>query len=203
MERRTFFSSVGKCGLSAGLLGIMPSMLLTGKNISASPVMEDDPDSIHHSCSEKMEFTEEWLKKFMGVLDENLDVPLRNKIMESNGKVCMTSYLKQSGQKIQPISFEEFAKRVSESENDGSISIEGRTIYYAYMQNYQGKPAPEEFCLCPLVESKPAGLSPTYCQCSVGYVREYFTQILGQKVEVTLQESVLRGGKRCRFKIAV
>jgi len=203
MERRNFLASLGKCGLSASLLSIMPSLLASEENPVKTILAEDDPNQIKHSCAEKVEFAEEWLQKFMGVLDENLDEQTRYKVMECNGKVCMTSYLKKSGQTIKPISFEKFAEWVKKNVKDGSLRIEGNSIYYAYMENYQGKPAPEEFCLCPFVESKPAGLSPTFCQCSVGYVREYFTQVLGQPVKVTLQESVLRGGKRCRFKVDV
>jgi len=203
MERRTFLNSLGKCGLSVSLLSIMPSVLVSAVQNPKVSTPIDDPMQIKHSCEEKIEFAEEWLQKFMGVLDDNLDEQIRFKVMECNGKVCMTSFLKKSGQTIKPVTFEKFSEWVSKNENDGSIRIEGRSIYYAYLQNYQGKPAPEEFCLCPLVESKPKELSPTYCQCSVGYVREYFTQVLGQPVKVTLQESVLRGGKRCRFKVDV
>ena len=202
MERRNFLASLGKCGLSVGLLSIMPSVLAGEEKTAGVIRPEDDPNVIKHSCTEKMEFAEEWVKKFMGVLDENLDEPTRNKVMECNGKVCFSSYLKKEGHVINPVSFDRFVKW-AENVTDGSIRIEGNTIYFAYMSNYQGKPAPEEMCLCPFVESKPSGLSPTYCQCSVGYVREYFSRILGRPVKVELQESVLRGGKRCRFKIDV
>jgi len=203
MERRNFLVSLGKCGLSASLLSIMPSVMAGENNQAGTIPAEDDPTKIQHSCPEKMEFAEDWIRKFMGVLDENLDETTRNRIMECNGKVCMTSYLKKEGKTIQPISFEKFTEWAGKNAKNGSIRVEGRSIYYVYMLNYQGKPAPEETCLCPFVESKPKGLSHTYCQCSVGYVREYFSQILGQPVKVTLQESVLRGGKRCRFKIDV
>jgi hypothetical protein len=54
-----------------------------------------------------------------------------------------------------------------------------------------------------MVESKPAGLSRTFCQCSVGYVGEMFRQKFGRPVTVELLDSVLYGGKRCRFKITV
>jgi len=46
-------------------------------------------------------------------------------------------------------------------------------------------------------------LSPTYCLCSVGYVREMHERVLGRPVEVELADSVLRGGKRCRFRMVV
>jgi len=57
--------------------------------------------------------------------------------------------------------------------------------------------------LCTFVETKPAGLSGTYCLCSIGYVKEWFDQMFARPVTVELLESTLTGGKRCRFKIMV
>ena len=54
-----------------------------------------------------------------------------------------------------------------------------------------------------MVESKPAGLSSTYCACSLGYVKEMFEQKFGRNVDIEMLDSVLNGGKRCRFKITV
>ncbi|HQT92614.1 MAG TPA: DUF6144 family protein, partial [Candidatus Kryptobacter bacterium] len=59
------------------------------------------------------------------------------------------------------------------------------------------------YCLCPLVESGPEGLSGTYCDCSVGYVREMFRTYTGKAVSVELLESLKRGGRTCRFGITV
>ncbi|MEW6364151.1 MAG: DUF6144 family protein [Acidobacteriota bacterium] len=67
----------------------------------------------------------------------------------------------------------------------------------------QRAPLPDSFCLRPLVESKPKGLSASYCLCSVGYIQELFSRAFGQPVTVELLDSVFRGGKRCKFKIEV
>jgi predicted hydrocarbon binding protein len=66
-----------------------------------------------------------------------------------------------------------------------------------------GKSSPEAICLCPMVESKPNGLSPTYCLCSLGYVKEMNEQTFGKPVDAELLDSVLQGAKRCRFKVTV
>ena len=77
-------------------------------------------------------------------------------------------------------------------------------IYFQFTSSAEtGKASPESICLCSMVESKPAGLSPTYCLCSVGYVKELFEQTFGQPVDVELLDSVLYGGKRCKFKVTV
>lgn len=67
-----------------------------------------------------------------------------------------------------------------------------------------GAASPEKLCLCPVVEVQSAGkFSPTCCHCSVGYVRETHERMLGRPVQVELVDSVLRGGKRCRFRMTV
>jgi predicted hydrocarbon binding protein len=52
-----------------------------------------------------------------------------------------------------------------------------------------------------MVENVPTGLSPVYCHCSVGYVKEMFEQATGKSIQVALKESLKRGGKACRFHI--
>ena len=56
-------------------------------------------------------------------------------------------------------------------------------------------------CGCPIAEKSPEGLSGTFCQCSVGFVRAMFSGYLGKPVRVELLEALKHGGKTCRFKI--
>jgi len=44
---------------------------------------------------------------------------------------------------------------------------------------------------------------PAFCLCSVGYVKEMHERTFGRSCEVELLDSVLYGGKRCRFRITV
>jgi len=198
MERREFFESVGKCGLCAGLASALGlTSVLAGQDKPAAA----EPAAPSHSLQERMDFAEDWVKNFMGVLDDNLDMPTRAKVMEANGRACALAYMKKANIQIKPVTFDQWLERVKKRPSDGTIRVEGRTIYYQYRTNYQGKPAPEGSCLCPLVETKPAGLSGTYCHCSVGYIKEFFGRTFGQPVTVELVSSTLRGGKRCQFKI--
>ena len=54
-----------------------------------------------------------------------------------------------------------------------------------------------------MVGATPAGLLRTFGHCSVGYVKELYEQRFARHVKVELLDSVLYGGKRCRFKITV
>ena len=59
-----------------------------------------------------------------------------------------------------------------------------------------GKPAP---CACPLVKM---GRTPVeFCDCSRGWTQAAFSTVLGRPVSVEIEESVLRGGSRCSFRI--
>lgn len=83
---------------------------------------------------------------------------------------------------------------------------EGDVVYYEYgadATNPQGAGIKDGHCLCPLVESGPERLSPTYCQCSAGYVKERFERMTGTPVKVEVLESLRMGGRICRFKITL
>lgn len=89
------------------------------------------------------------------------------------------------------------------------MEANGRACYRGSNTPAPGKPGPAALdkstghCFSPLVENRPKGLSATYCQCSVGYMKESFRVLAGKEPKVELLESVLRGGKECRFRIEV
>jgi hypothetical protein len=53
-------------------------------------------------------------------------------------------------------------------------------------------------CFCPLVH---LGLvqSPALCHCSTFWIKENFESVLGQKVKIVINHTVLRKGKNCSF----
>lgn len=78
---------------------------------------------------------------------------------------------------------------------------EGNDYYWQYTRNPDGLKISDGYCLCPLTEKGPEGLSGLYCECSVGYVTYMIERYTGSQVKVELLESLKRGGKACRFKI--
>jgi hypothetical protein len=60
---------------------------------------------------------------------------------------------------------------------------------------------PERDCVCLLVNS--AKISPVYCNCSIGWQQYTYETILGKKVNVTVEKAVIRGARRCVFRIEV
>jgi hypothetical protein len=58
-------------------------------------------------------------------------------------------------------------------------------------------------CYCALMRGLPEGVtaSPTYCQCSRGFVARYWEGILGRPVRVELGPTAISGADECRFTI--
>jgi len=80
------------------------------------------------------------------------------------------------------------------------------TVIYSWGRNHQnpqGLIMSDGYCMCPIVESGPPGLSPSYCNCSAGYVGEMFERWLGKPVEVDVLETLKSGGKDCIFQITI
>lgn len=169
-----------------------------GPTPPAPPVPAGPPLS---TAELRVDFAERWAKRFFDVFDAHLDEATRTKIMMANGRACHENSLR--GQTIQPISVDDFIARVRARIGDDAIRREGDTVYFHYVQNPRGLKVADGYCLCPLVETGPAGLSGTYCLCSVGYVQHMFEVFTGHPVKVELLESLKRGGKGCKFKITL
>ena len=56
-------------------------------------------------------------------------------------------------------------------------------------------------CSCPIV--KVGTTPPSFCDCTLGWQEETYSEILGRRVKAELEESILRGGKRCVYRITV
>lgn len=56
-------------------------------------------------------------------------------------------------------------------------------------------------CSCPMVK---VGSTPgSFCDCTLGWQQQTYSEILGKPVNAELEESILRGGKRCVYRITV
>jgi hypothetical protein len=165
---------------------------------------QNPPQAQPSRSEQRIAFAEAWIRRFMNVLDTELDEATRARIMMANGSACYDGWIRATGQQITPITLEELRKRLEQNPTDPSIRVEGNVIHFAFLSAAEtGQPARPGACLCSLVETKPEGLSSTYCLCSVGYVKRWHERLLGRPVSVELVESVLRGGEHCRFRITV
>ena len=199
MDRKSFLKTLGKAGVCAcAAAGGLRSALALG------PDQAKPGDTTPERAVKRMEFADHWVKRFFDVMDQTLDAESRRKLMTANGKTCFREWIQESKQEIKPINFEQWAEKVNKDAKREGLRVEGNVIYFQFNSSAEtGQASAEGICLCPMAESKPAGMSPTYCLCSVGYVKEMHELRLGRKADVELLDSVLMGGKRCRFKITM
>jgi hypothetical protein len=135
-----------------------------------------------------------------------LDQETRKRLLQATGRACylrafgVASEMKPSPQRV--------AQVFAALKSGGKMKQEGDKTIITYSwgrkhQNPTGLIIQDGYCMCPVVESGPPGLSPTYCQCSTGYVKESFERTLGMSVDVKLIESLKMGGQDCIFSIEV
>jgi hypothetical protein len=207
MNRKQFLKRIGTaCACScAGIMAASLNSLTAEESPKASRKKTEGAPAKRPRSQERIEFAEGWAVRFFGVFDANLDAAARRRIMMANGRECLLAWQKETNKKprAQALSLAEFAKTVKEK-GSRDYQIDGNVIYFQYNASAEtGAASSENHCLCPLVETKPAGLSATYCLCSLGYVKEMHEQIFKKPVEVELLSSVLRGDTRCKFKLTI
>lgn len=199
VDRMGFLKAVGQagaCACACAAAGAVPAVMARAE--------EAAPDSkTGERALKRVQFADKWVKRFFDAVDQTLDPAARKKLMMANGSACFRSHVQESGKEIKPVEFEKWAEDAAKSPRPG-LKVEGKSIWFQFSTSAEtGGAPPEGACLCPMAESKPAGLSPTYCFCSLGYVQEMYARRFGREVDVELLESVLSGGKQCRFKVTV
>ena len=154
----------------------------------------------------KVEKSGQWIKSLMEHMDAMLSQELKVRLLQECGRSC---FIRAFGvaDANRPALEEKECLRFLES-SGYKVQREGRMISFIYSwgrnhQNPQGLMLQDGYCMCPIVESGPPGLSPTYCYCSTGYVKEGFERRIGRAVNVELLDSLKMGGKDCIFKVTI
>ena len=186
MKRNDFIKKCGAGICGCGVLGLLAPLAARADDttVPAAAVPED-----YELLKQQLEGARERFARLLAVMAEQLDDATRGKILQSLGSQCAQDYgpffNKYRGdlpgflEKIKTA----WVERTEYNEKTGML----RTV---------GKPAP---CACPLVK---AGRTPAeFCDCSRGWTQAAFSTVLGRPVSVEIEESVLRGGKRCSFRI--
>jgi hypothetical protein len=187
MKRNDFFKTCGAGICGCGVLGLLAPLVARADDtkVPAAAVPEDC-----ELLKQQLEGARERFAKLLAVMAEQLDDATRNKILQSLGSQCSQPYAaffnKYRGDlhgfldKIKTA----WVERTEYDETTGILRV-------------IGKPAP---CACPLVK---AGRTPVeFCDCSGGWNQAAFSTVLGRPVSIVIEESVLRGGTRCSFRIA-
>jgi predicted hydrocarbon binding protein len=140
-----------------------------------------------------IELYQKWVETLMSTLEILVDEDTRAGLMESCGRVCALHH----GSIEQAIAIKHSAKEMDELLDKlnqqeglwcGNWERDGDTIYSVCKE-----------CGCPLVRTGLVRPSPTFCNCSRGWVKAVFETILERPVEVELEQAIGRGDPVCRF----
>lgn len=195
LDRKNFLKSVlgGCCGMA--LYAASQPAIAENPSCSCKP-----PDAKSSSCVKRMEQGQIVIKRIVSQLDELLDQPTRERVMEACGRVChdnATPDQKRIPTTSEAKRFLDEMKSHFQTDEVGDETV----VHFEYRNNPQGLKTADGYCLCPIFEIPPKDVSHTYCNCSKGYVTAIFEQGLGKPARVELVESVLRNGRECRFRV--
>ena len=154
----------------------------------------------------RMEKAEQWILRLMNNLDAEFDEETRTRLMQGCGRACYIDAFGVASEEPPPPDALDSLLSVYQARGETEIRREGNTVYYQYgpsHQNPYGLRLGDGYCMCVVVESGPVDLSPTYCQCSAGYVKESFERVTGSPCRVEVLETLRSGGSACRFKIDI
>jgi predicted hydrocarbon binding protein len=171
--------------------------VVSGQDKPAGPPVSD--------CNHRVTQGQKVIRRLINELDSNVEPAVREKIMQNCGRACFEgAHGKRAAEAPKPEDVVKFMDGMKKYLGEEGIKQEGdqMVVYFKYTANPRGLKVADGYCLCPIVEDAPKDISPTYCLCSVGYVREMFEQRIGKPVRVELIDSVLRGGKGCNFKVS-
>jgi hypothetical protein len=191
MDRKEFLRCLGGCCAAVASLQVVEAETApaAGSPSAGTPI------------NDRMAFAQRWAKRMLDNMDKELDEATRTRLLHANGRTCFDG----SEGKPPQSGIDAFVANVTKwsgGPEHSPIRRDGDVVYFDYVGNPKtGLKVADGWCLCPLVEKGPEGLSGSYCECSVGYVTAMFSQVTGQPVRVELLESLKRGGKGCRFKI--
>jgi hypothetical protein len=146
-----------------------------------------------------------WVKEAIDRLDAATTPEKCRQIMTACGYNCIAKNkglaqgIKNRRQKYQ--TEEEFLKAEIKKPVHGiRLERKGNILIQYYTPHTYSTP---RRCFCGLMLALPEGVnaSPTYCQCSRGFVEKYWEGALGRPVQVEVKETCLTGADECKFII--
>jgi predicted hydrocarbon binding protein len=186
MKRNEFFKMCGAGICGCGVLGLLAPLAARADDATVpAAAAAVDPELL----KQQLEGARERFARLLSVMDEQLDDATRGKVLQGMGRECSREYSaffnKYRGD------LQGFLEKIKTAWVERTEYDEKTGILLTV-----GKPAP---CGCPLVKM---GRTPAeFCDCSRGWTQAAFSTVLGKPVTVEIEESVLRGGSRCSFRI--
>ncbi len=129
-----------------------------------------------------MTHLQKWISTLVDNLDSNVDKKTGIKILENCGRSCIpASFIKKARAcKAKSADTKDFLDRLGKIWKH--LQYDGNKIYVTYNQ-----------CYCPMMKSYDGKLSPSFCNCSRGWIKELFESTLEKPVAVALEKSIKQG----------
>jgi hypothetical protein len=188
MKRNDFFKTcvAGVCG--CGVMGLLaPAVVRAETADGQTPTAPADCEQLKL----QLDGARERFVKLLSVMDKKLDDATRREILLGLGRECAQPYVpffeKYRGD------LKGFLAKIKTAWLERADFDEKAGVLHTV-----GKAGP---CACPLVK---IGLTPAqFCTCSLGWNQLAFSTVLGKPVPIEIEESVLRGGSRCSFRVKI
>ena len=135
------------------------------------------------------------IKSMMDALDQAVDEPTRQAIMQVCGRQCISASTLKKARKLAKAApdLDDLLVQLNQAGlGGGHLYREGDVIHGTYTR-----------CYCGSVNHTKEPFSPTYCQCSCGWYRQLFETLLERPVAVELVSSIIQGDESCRFLIRI
>ena len=188
MKRSVFLKTCGAGVCGCGVLGFLSPLSARAESGEGQTAVAPADNS---QLKQELDGSRERFAELVSIMGEDLDGASRDKILARLGRECAQDYSalfqKYRGD-LQGFQAKIKTAWVEKAEYDERTGVL-RVI---------GKPGP---CACPLVK---VGRTPAdFCNCSLCWTQEAFSTVIGKPVTAEIEETVLRGGKRCSFRITV
>jgi hypothetical protein len=188
MKRNDFLKTCGAGVCGCGVLGLMAPFAVSaeGKDRQTTAAPADVKP-----LKEQLDGAQERFAKLVSIMGDNLDAAVRDKILARLGHECAQDY-SPLFQKYRG-DLQGFLAKIKTAWLESAEYDEKTGVLRVV-----GKPAP---CACPLVK---IGRTPAeFCNCTLGWQQAAFSVVTGKPVTAEIEETVLRGGKKCSFRITL
>jgi hypothetical protein len=168
------------------MLGMGVAIAFHGKNsVFSTPNNDGQEDPM----AQKSKFIHDWISNLIENMDEYLDEKTKINLLEECGRACAESHAKEAALK-------------NKGDLSGWLAVLKKWVGSEnVLKEEHGVRVMYSKCLCPLVQDRTPLMSKTYCNCSRGWLMETFETVLEKPVEVKLEDSIMQGGKHCRFLV--
>lgn len=181
MTRNDFFKCCTSGMCSCAAFALLPQ----------EPVQAQSGNPELDALKWKLDFVNRRFATLIGILNEKLDPATRKQILENLGRECAKNYRglfdkhKNDIQGFLDAIQKQWVEKAEYDREADTIRIVDKS----------------KTCTCALVNQ---GMTPPeFCDCTLGWQQAAYSAVLGRSVEVTLEESILRGASRCVFRIRI